>query len=179
MKIVFYDLETTDLKALMGRVLCGSFVTYASDDVVTLRADDPKYRSKDSIDDRKLVVAIRDILEEADMIVGWNSELFDIPFLNARLALAGERPFNPHFHLDLMWYSGGSSMRIGSKKLDNVAKFFDLDQQKTPITWKDWQRAATGDIEAMHMVVKHCEADVLILKEVYDHLLPYVKNLHR
>lgn len=178
MRVCFFDLETTDLNALMGRVLCCS-VAGLDGKVKTMRADRAPYKQEDLIDDSALVVAIRDTLEQADMIVGWNSKMFDIPFLNARLAKAGERPLHTHFNLDLMWYAGGASMRIGSKKLDNVAKYFNFTNQKTPITWEDWQRAGAGDKEAMSKVVEHCESDILVLREAYEHLLPYVKTIHR
>lgn len=178
MRVAFFDLETTDLSALMGRVLCCS-VAGLEGGVKTLRGDRAPYRTEDAIDDSKLVVAIRDTLEQADMVVGWNSKMFDIPFLNARLAKHGERPLRPHFNLDLMYYAGGTSMRIGSRKLDNVAKYFNFVNQKTPITWEDWQRAGAGDKNAMNQVVAHCEADILVLREAYDHLLPYVSTIHR
>lgn len=162
----------------MGRVLCASFAGLEGG-VKTLRGDRAPYKTDDPIDDSKLVIAIRDTLEKANLIVGWNSKMFDVPFLNARLAKAGERPLNVQLHLDLMWYAGGSSMRIGSKKLDNVARYFNMENQKTPITWEDWQRAGAGDKEAMNQVVAHCEADILVLREAYGHLLPYVRNLHK
>lgn len=178
-KIVFFDTESTDLKAMMGRILCASFVTLDGEEAKTLRYDRSPYKTDDPVDDGKLCVAIRDTLEKFNMIVGWNSKLHDIPLLNARLAKWGERPFEPHLHLDLMWYSGGSSMKIGSKKLDNVAKYFNVKNQKTPISWDDWARAGAGDRAAMDVVVEHCEQDVLVLRDVYHHLIPYVKNIHR
>lgn len=179
MRVVFFDTESTDLKALMGYILCASFVTLDGKPY-TFSIKDPKYRSRSKIDDSKLVTAIRDELEKYHLIVGWNSKLHDVPLLNARLAKYGKRPYQPlNFHLDLMWYSAGSSMKIGSRKLDNVAKYFKLPVQKTPLDWETWQHAGTGDKEAMKYVVKHCEHDVLVLREAYWHLLPHVKNLHR
>jgi uncharacterized protein YprB with RNaseH-like and TPR domain len=179
LKILFMDTESTSLTAIMGRILCASFVSLEGKPY-TFRSDLAPWKSKDVIDDSKLCVAIRDELEKANLIVGWNSKLHDIPLLNARLAKAGERPYHcQNFHLDAMWYAGGSSMKIGSRKLDNVAKFFSLSEQKTDITWDDWARAGSGDKKAMKMVVTHCEGDVKVLRETYHHLLPYVKNLHR
>lgn len=176
MKVLFYDLETTDLKGLMGRILCGSFVGLEGKPK-TFRLD--KYPGKSKIDDSKLALALRNELEEANLIVGWNSKLFDLPMLNAKLAKAGHRRTFVQFHLDLMWFAGGSSMRIGSRKLDNVAKYFNLPHQKTPLDWETWQVAGTGDRKALNYVVEHCEADVCVLREAYHYLLPYVANLHR
>lgn len=186
MKVLFFDTESTDLKAMMGRILCASFAwaevtdgTVEVGEPFTFRYDRKPWRGQKVIDDSRLCVAIREQLEQANVIVGWNSKLHDIPLLNARLAKAGHRHFYPHLHLDLMWYAGGSSMKIGSRKLDNVAKYFNLPAQKTAISWDDWQCAGAGNTEAMDVVVEHCEADVLVLGQAYGHLLPYVKNLHR
>lgn len=108
-----------------------------------------------------------------------NSKLFDAPFLNSRLLKAGERPLKPQFHLDLMWYAGGASNRIGSRKLVNVQKFLGLAEAKTDITWENWQEAALGDSKAYADVVHHCEQDVKVLAQAYWHLLPAVATIHR
>lgn len=178
MRVVFWDLETTDLKALMGRILCCSFKPLG-EDVYTFRGDEKPYKGKSRIDDSRLVLAIRDELSKYDLVVGHNSRLFDHPMLNARLAKAGYEPFRPHFIMDTRWYLNSSSMRIGSAKLENAQKFFNLGEEKTPISWEQWQLAGMGDKAAMDEVVVHCEQDVKVLEELYHHVLPYVATLHR
>lgn len=184
MRIVAWDLETTDLKALMGRTLCCSFQEivpseYEQTGQLTFRSDEVPWKSEDPIHDRELVVAIRNELAQYNTIVGWNSKMFDLPFLNARLRYYGEAPLKPQFHLDLMYFARGNSLRIGSSKLDNVQRFFQTPTPKTPITWEHWQRAAIGDATSMDEVVTHCEADVKALSEIYWELLPMVANLHK
>lgn len=179
MKILFFDTESTDLKGMMARMLCASFCDLTGKPY-TLRLDDPALRGRSKIDDGKLCVAIRDELEKANLIVSWNGKLHDIPLLNAKLAKAGHRRYVPkNWHLDLMYYAGGVSMKIGSRKLDNVAKFFKLPEQKSPLDWDTWQAAGVGEKEAVDYVVHHCEADVKVLRAAYDHLLPYVASLTR
>lgn len=178
MRIAMWDLETTDLKGLMGRILCCSFKPLDGE-VYTYRGDDKPYKGRSKIDDSKLCIAIRDELEKYDLIVAHNGRMFDIPFLNARLAKAGERPLNTHFVMDPRWFLNSGAMRIGSAKLENAQKFFNLGEAKTPISWEDWQKASMGDREAMDQVVIHCEQDVKVLEELYWHVLPYVKTLHR
>ena len=183
MRIVAFDLETTDLKALMGRLLCCSFYPITTENArvrpYTFRADRAPWKLKDPIDDSKLAIAIRDELEKYHMIVSWNGKLFDAPFLNARLLKARERPLRAQLHLDAMWYAGGSSNRIGSKKLVNVQKFLGLPEEKTAITWENWQRAALGATKSFDEVVHHCEMDVRVLAGAYWRLLPNVATIHR
>jgi uncharacterized protein YprB with RNaseH-like and TPR domain len=183
MYIVAYDLETTDLKGLMGRTLCCSFLPILHPDKepepYTFRLDQAPYKAKDPIDDSKLCVAIREELEKYHLMVGWNSKLFDKPFLNARLMKVGERPIESPWHLDLMYYARGISMRIGSSKLVNVQKFLGLEEEKTDIEWDEWNRAALYDKDAMDAVALHCEMDVMVLAEAYWRMLPLVRNIHR
>lgn len=180
MKIVAWDLETTDLKALMGQTLCCSFSPVNKiESTYSLRGDIKPFREKDPISDRKLVVAIRDELERYHCIVGWNSKLFDLAFLNARLLHFGERPCRPQFHIDLMYYARGASLKIGSSKLENVQKFFRLPDEKTPLEWDEWKRAARADKKAMDKVLKHCEQDTKCTAQAYWVLLPMIANIHR
>jgi uncharacterized protein YprB with RNaseH-like and TPR domain len=134
------------------------------------------------VDDSKLVKAIRDEWEKADILVTWNGILHDVPLVNARLALVGERGLrigekNASHHLDLMYYSGGQSLKVGGRRLDTVAKYFSTPSQKTPLDGLAWQRAAAGDKTAMSQIVEHCEFDVLVLRELWTHLAPYVKKV--
>lgn len=180
MRVLFYDTESTDLSASWGRILCSSFAELEGSPW-TFKYDDRKFKGKNLIDDSKLVVAIRDELESADIIVGWNSILHDAPLINARLALAGERGLQlgekyGTWHLDLMWYSSGQSMKIGGRKLDTVAKYFDTFSQKTPLSGEVWQLAGAGDKDALSNVVEHCESDVLVLRDTWPYLAPYVKK---
>lgn len=176
MKVCIWDLETTALTAIMGRILSCAFVDLCGDPEV-FRMDAKPHKGKTKLDDGRLAVAIRDYLEAHDLIVGHNIRLFDIPLLNARLAKAGERPLRTHFVLDTMF--AARQMRIGSSRLDNLQKFFALAEAKTPISWETWQLAAQGDARAMDEVVEHNIADVLVTRELYPVVLPYVATLHR
>jgi uncharacterized protein YprB with RNaseH-like and TPR domain len=180
-KCLFYDTESTDLAASWGRILCCSFADL-SGDAYTFRGDQTPHRGRNKIDDSKLVVAIRDELESADIVVGWNSILHDQPLVNARLALAGERPLQLSLkhgtnHIDAMYYAGGQSMKIGGRRLETVQRFFKAPNEKTALDGEVWQLAGVGDKQAMNQVVEHCEADVLVLRDLWPMLAPLIKKM--
>jgi uncharacterized protein YprB with RNaseH-like and TPR domain len=177
--VIFFDTESTSLTAIMGRILCASFAD-GWGNVTTLRIDQTNQRNV--LDDRELVVAIRDYMENnGDVLCGWNSKLHDVPLLNARLLFHGERPLRSDIkHIDLMYYAGGQFAKIGSKKLINVQKFLpEIENAKTDIDWTIWQLAGAGDKPSLEYIVEHCEADILVLRDVFAKLKPYVRNIHR
>lgn len=180
MRVVGFDLECTHLSGMIGRILCCSFKDIAPDHkgkLRTFRADKAPYKQKDIIDDGKLAVAIRDELEKYEVIVGHNSKLFDVKFLNARLLKVGERPLKPIWHIDTMWIVR-SKFRISSK-LDNVQQFLGLPDAKTPISWDQWARGAAFNGTAMNDIVTHCEQDVKVLEQAYWKLLPSIARLEK
>lgn len=175
---VYYDLETTNLGAFMGRLLCASFCDPWGT-VTTRRATD--FPQQSPLDDSGLAEWTRDELERHDINIGWNNFQFDQSFLNARLLKAGKRPLSDRMSIDPMYKAryGRYGARIGSSKLDNVTKFFNTQHRKTEIDWETWQLAGMGDERAMDEVVIHCEQDVLGLRDVFNHLKPLVRTIHR
>lgn len=177
--MAFLDIEATDLKGNFGRMLCISIADVFGN-VQTLRGDDPRFAGVKRRDDSRLAVAARDLLESYDQWVGWNSKMYDIPFIDTRLLIAGERPLRKDvMHIDPMWKAGRFSLTLHSRRLDAVAKTFRLDAQKTPLDFDTWQDAAEGEKWAMDQVVEHCEADVLALRGAFWVLKPLIKTIHR
>jgi uncharacterized protein YprB with RNaseH-like and TPR domain len=180
MKIAAFDLETSGLEGDWGCILCASFCPITDEATIgeayTLTRN---VRPKDPMDDGSLAKKIKAEIEKYNLIVGWNSKLFDIPFLNSRLLNAGLTSCYPQMHLDVMWYASGSSARLASRKLDNVSKFFKTKTRKYEVQNDVLQAARYGDEKALAEVIKHCEADVQITSEVYWRLLPGIRNIHR
>ena len=101
------------------------------------------------------------ILEKADMLIGYNSDHFDVPLLNK------------HYHGDLTKIKSLDILKeihktIGRRmKLDNIAEN-TLGEKKSghgleAITW--WKN---GEIEKIR---KYCLDDVRITKNVYDYAI--------
>jgi len=168
--IVFFDLECTHLKPNVGRILCCSFKPLGGE-AYTYDAHQRRFKERDTYDDSRLAVAIRDELEKFDIVVGHNSKLFDTKFLNARLIRAGHRIKKAQYQIDTMW-SWRSKVAAWSG-LDNLQKFAlpDSDVVKSSVEWPQWMRALGWDAElrkqAMDEIVDHCERDVAVLESAY------------
>lgn len=171
--IVSFDIEATHLKPNVGRILCCSFKPLGGE-VYTYTGHERRFMKPDVYDDGELAAAIRDELEKADIIVGWNSKNFDAKFINSRNIHAGQRTKVAQYHVDGMW-SWRSKFNAWSG-LDAAQRFAVSDSEnKTSVEWEQWMRAIGWDKakrdSAMAEIVEHCEIDVRVLEQVYVSLV--------
>jgi len=170
MRFAYWDIETWDLSAQFGPLVSASVLI--GDEMVSFRQDDyiRRKKAKDMLDDRQLLLDLRDLLEGQHATAGWYSKGFDIPHVRTRLALHGERILKPQMHLDGIWYyKGWRGLKPMSSKMKHVSKFavqagVEGIQEKPEVTPEVWMAARTGDKHAIDEVVDRCESDVEITK---------------
>ena len=182
MRVCYWDIETTDLKASFGRIICGSVYHVQSNKMVTFRLD--KYvRAKTAEgmhDDQQICVDIRNEIEKANVTCGWYSKGFDIPMLNTRLIKHGDRRLKSMLHLDAIWYAKGwRGIKPNGASLAAVAEFFGLEESKQKVDADTWIDARHGSRKAMDIIQERCESDVRLTQEVTERLLDadIVKNI--
>lgn len=176
MKILIIDLETYgfDFSADKGFVLCGSYKWYGEAKVHTVtHTDMTKFRANPE-DDKAICKELLQVIEQADMLVGWNSKSFDMRFLQTRLLKHRLGYLPPIPHVDLLLTSrNNTKMR---RSLDNTQKFFGFGHEKTPLDINVWMKAGAGKADALRDVVKHCEADVRVTEEAYELFAPLART---
>lgn len=163
-KIVLWDIEchTFRFKADLGFMLCSGMKELGKPGVEILRRDNI---TQNPLNDKRLVLAIRKRLLEADMIVTHNGKWFDLPWLNSRLVHWGYAPLPniPHFDTCEVSYK---KMRVGNS-LKALGKFLQCKTDKTETDMNDWLLAGAGKEPAMRKIILHNKHDVLLLEEVY------------
>jgi len=171
--IAFLDIETSNLKANFGIVLCWCIL----DDKGNLYED--RLTKKDIMsgqEDKRCVQSCINTLSYFDRVVTHYGTYFDIPFLRTR-SLIHKLDFFPHgylYHTDT-WKMAKRSLCLHSNRQDVIAESLYGKTVKTRISHPDWRKAMLGDVKAMDEVVDHCEKDVIDLKKNYYTLLPYCK----
>lgn len=159
--IAYFDLETTDLKPEMGLILCCAVLTYPSGEWNVFSILDHGRAEDGELVDDETAVDIRDCLEQHDIIVGWHSKGFDVPFLNTRLVYAGERKLRTHLHLDPMYcYRGWHGVKPTSSSLKSVLEFYDAPYQKMDVPKSVWKAAKNGSERAIRKLVARSKSDV-------------------
>ena len=173
-KIAFFDLETTNLNASIGMILCGCIGWRARPgepgSILTAVAN----KGNDGLlSDHAVCLTLRDALETADYVVTWYGTKFDIPYINTRLLMHDERPINRLRHVDL-YYSARFRLRLHSNRLQVAAETLLDKSDKTRVIGGVWQRAAQGSDEDMKYIIEHCKVDVGELEQVFDQLRGFV-----
>lgn len=181
-KVAVFDLETSNLNADFGIVLCGVVYDITNDKMHVVRWDETKsYKSEIYDDDREVVVKVRDLLESFDIIIGYNSSRFDIPFLRTRLLHHGERLLESVRHIDLYYYVK-FRLKLHDFKLDTLAKFSQTEFQKTEVDGKKWIQALVyagtkRGRKAMDYIVEHCVLDCKVLAEGFGKVKDLIGNI--
>lgn len=175
-RTVFFDIETTNLRANVGHVLVVCILPLDTDNIQIFRLD--KYRCPKKYDDSRLLCIVKKYMEDSFCWVSWNGKMFDIPFVNSRLLLRGYETIRPRMHIDLMYYARRPFLQLTSSRLAAVAKTFHLSTQKDEFDYDPWQAAEHLEKWGMDYVADHCVKDVTVLKEAFGVLLPFIKNIH-
>lgn len=166
----FFDIESSNLSASIGMHLCACIKPKGIKEVLTASILDTP---KEYLDDHVMAVQLRDWLEQFDYVVTFYGTRFDIPYLNTRLIMYGERPINQLRHIDL-YYTARTHLRLHSNRLEVVAQTVLGRSSKTHIVGPIWIRAVQGDPKAMSYIVDHCEIDVVELEKAFDRLRGFI-----
>jgi len=178
-KILLFDIESSNLNADFGRVLCVGYKWHGEKKVKIIRITDSPTFKKDCTDDSYVVGEFQKITEQADMLVSWFGVRFDVPFLQSRLLVHGLPLIPPIPHFD-GWWVARKKLKLHSNRLASVQAFLGLPTSKTIIEPNLWVKAMSGNKDAIRYVEDHCYKDVDVLEQAYDRiktLLPTHANV--
>ena len=166
-----FDLETTGLAADFGYILCGSVKPFGRP-TKTFRIDDYKPYKTDGSDDSVLVADIVKELLKYSIVIGYNTQRFDVPFLVSRMMLheMDIRPLSTIKHLDLIW-SVRYRMRLRGASLAIAREHLGTPDEKTPLTGRLWAQAAAGSKSALDKICEHNVQDVKVLEQIARRLV--------
>lgn len=166
-----FDLETTNLSADFGIVLC-AVIKPAGGEPIVLRGDSYPAWSKKRSDDSKLLKDVVAALDEFDIWVAHNGARFDVPFLRTRLLKHALGPLPTKKLVDPVQLAR-NKLRMSYNSLEKVAQHLGVNS-KTDVEPEMWLRAALdGNKVAMDYIVEHCVQDVEVLEKVVGALKTY------
>lgn len=137
--------------------------------------DDKEAFEKDVNNDLVVIKKIRDVFEDADIIIGHNSKRYDTKRLNTRLIYWGLEPLPSGLHQVDTLQEIKKIAAFSSNRLDYLGKFL-LGEGKTETSKGLWLRVLKGDRKAVKEMVDYCKKDVQLLEDLYLKILPYTKS---
>jgi uncharacterized protein YprB with RNaseH-like and TPR domain len=167
-KMGFIDIETTNLKANFGIIICYAIVDDTTEEVTTRILTKNDLRT--CLDEKVVKQCVHD-MREYDRLIGYYSTKFDIPFIRTRaLALNLDFPeYGEIVHNDL-YYSVRNKLCLNSNRLENACRSIFGETEKTRIDADHWIKALMGDTKALAYIQDHCIKDVLETRKLYHRL---------
>ncbi len=113
--------------------------------------------------------ALHRLLDEADAIVGWNSDKFDLRWIQAQFLQNGMAKPSPYARVDLM-KSVKRQVYLPSYKLDFVARWLEIGSKVRTGGFDLWSDVLAGDDRARRLMRRYNIGDVKLTEQVFDRL---------
>ena len=121
---------------------------------------------------KAMLEELHKLMEEADVLVGWNSAAFDHKHINREFLENGMMPPSPVKDLDLMSVVK-ANFQFPSNKLDYVAQKLGVGAKVKHSGFQLWIDCMAGNSKAWVEMKKYQIQDVNLLIDLYDILLPW------
>lgn len=126
----------------------------------------------DDGDDEQLVRDFWPILEEADELVAHNGDKFDLKWFNSQCLQYGLPGIPDTKTVDTLAIAR-RRFYLNSNRLDYLGSLL-LDRGKEAAPFELWTKIVLdNDQKALAQLVKYCKADVQLLEEIYQKLMPF------
>lgn len=168
---VCLDIETTNLSADFGYVLCYSLKQLGGD--IINRTITPQ-EIKTSKFDRDVIKQFLKDVKGVDKLITYYGSNFDLPFLRTRALRhgLGFPEWKDILSVDV-YYIARAKLRTHRKRLETIADLMDIPSKQHRLNPDVWMKAQAGSQEALDWVQLHCDEDVVTLEAVYERLINF------
>ncbi len=135
--------------------------------------DDKKRFKKNFRDDFHVIRTIRDVISEADIIVGHHVKGHDLKKINAKIIEYGLEPIRMPLIVDTLQWA--RQFGFTSRKLGDLCEKLDLTKKLSHEPGL-FLKAALGDPQAIKDIVTYGIGDIPTLRELYYALRPYAPS---
>ena len=139
--------------------------------IVRTLADYPGYKKHPRCD-KALCQELHKLLTEADLLVGHNSDSFDIKKANSRFLYHRLPVPAPYKTFDTL-KAARKTFRFDSNKLDTLSQTL-FSEKKLPNTGINlWVSCLNGDLRAWKIMAAYNKRDVVLLEKLYLEVRPW------
>lgn len=188
-RILIYDIETSPLLSWNWGIyeqnairvkqdwymLSFAYKWYGEEETHFVGLPDFKTFNYNKRNDKKLVGALADLMNEADVTVAHNGDAFDMKKLNARLIQHGYQPPKESKAVDTLKIAR-SKFKFTSNKLDDLGEYLNVGRKVKHEGIGLWFSCMEGDLDAWQRMKEYNLQDVDLLEKVYVKLRPWAKT---
>lgn len=121
-----------------------------------------------------MAFVLQDILNEADAVVTYNGDKYDLPKITGHILLAGLRPPAPSTSIDVI--KTVKKMGFVMNRLAYIGPLLQAGQKMKHEGFGLWRSVLEGDIKAQKRMEKYCVQDVKVLVQLYNRIKPFIAN---
>lgn len=126
-------------------------------------------------DDKGILVQLRKILDEADIVIGHNLDAFDVKKLNARLVFHKLKPSKILATVDTKKVAK-RYFGFSSNALDDLGEYLGLGRKVKHEGIQLWLECMANDSAAWKRMKMYNVQDVFLLEKIYERLKPWIQN---
>ncbi len=122
----------------------------------------------------EMVKAARDLLNEADAVVTYNGDKFDLPKLQGEFLIEKLTAPAPITSIDVIKQVKKNGFLMN--RLGYVGPLLGLGGKMKNEGFSLWSKVIDGDEKARDKMQKYNIRDIRLLEKLYDRIKPYIKN---
>lgn len=122
----------------------------------------------------EMALSLRALLDEADAVVTYNGNRYDLPKIRGHLMLEGVKPFAPPTSIDLIKTVKGLGFVMN--RLAYIAPLLGIGEKMKHEGFRLWRLVLEGDPKAQARMKKYCIQDVRVTTRLYKHVLPFITD---
>lgn len=128
---------------------------------------------------RGMADAVWDLMQEADAVITYNGDRFDLPWLNTLWIESGvskDRGFPTEPATIDLYKTVRSRLRLHSNKLEHVTAWLGVKSKIQTGGFDLWVGCMNGDENAQKRMERYNRNDVAIMRKVYEGLRPLMRS---
>lgn len=179
-KVLFFDIETAPNLAYVWGKYEQDVIAFKSEwhllSVAYKWLGDSKVHCdtiQGSKSDKKLAKKLRDLFNEADVIIAHNGDAFDIKKARARFAFHGLKPPSQFATVDTCKIAK-RYFNFTSNRLNDLGQYLKVGQKVKHTGFDLWLGCMQGNRASWELMKMYNKQDVILLEKVYQKLLPWM-----
>lgn len=123
---------------------------------------------------QRMAERLLELFSEADAVITYNGDRYDIPKTYGEILLANLTPPPPPTSIDLI--KTVKKMGFVMNRLAYIGPLLSVGGKVKHEGFKLWTAVLDGDVKAQARMTKYCIQDVKLLVALYKRIKPFIKN---